>query len=134
MSPRPLPLMTSGPLLAPKLPIRSANPPFRFGQRYRIAEATSSVIITNQRRLPDILSGDRECIICTDTKPVFEFPSAAITKTCNHEPSTCHDCLATSIRSDLNNRLWNEIKCPECRGTLEYDDVQRFAEDDTKER
>lgn len=81
-----------------------------------------------------MLSGDRECIICTDTKPVSEFPTAAITKTCNHEPTTCLVCVATSIRTDLNNRLWNEIKCPECRETLEYDDVQRFADDETKER
>ena len=105
-----------------------------FGQRYQVAEDTTSVVITNQRQLPDIVSGDRECIICTDTKPVSEFPSAAITTTCNHPPTTCLICVATSIRTDLNNRLWNEIKCPECRATLQYDDVQRFADDETKDR
>ncbi|KAK4148600.1 hypothetical protein C8A00DRAFT_19598, partial [Chaetomidium leptoderma] len=105
-----------------------------FGQRYQVTEETASVVITNQRRLPDILSGERECIICTDTKPVSEFPTAAITKACDHEPTTCLLCVATSIQTDLNNRLWNEIKCPECRATLEYDDVQRFADDATKDR
>ncbi len=106
-----------------------------FGQRYQAAEGpASSVVVTKQRRLPDILSGDRECVICTDAKPVSEFPSAAVTKACTHEPETCRACLAISIRADLNNRLWNEIKCPECRAILEYDDVQRFADEETKER
>ncbi|KAL2179715.1 uncharacterized protein P884DRAFT_282941 [Thermothelomyces heterothallicus CBS 202.75] len=105
-----------------------------FGQRYSIAAETSSVVISDQRRLPDILGGERECIVCTDTKPVSEFPTVGITKACNHEPATCLACVATSIRTDLNTRLWNEIKCPECRETLEYDDVQRFADEETKER
>ncbi|KAH6848109.1 hypothetical protein B0I37DRAFT_415786 [Chaetomium sp. MPI-CAGE-AT-0009] len=105
-----------------------------FGQRYQVAKETAAVVITNQRRLPDILSGDRECIICTDTKPVSHFPTAGITKSCAHEPATCLVCVATSIRTDLSSRLWNEIKCPECRELLEYDDVQRFADDETKER
>lgn len=63
-----------------------------------------------------------------------DFPTASVTKACTHEPTTCLACVATSIRTDLNSRLWNEIKCPECRETLEYDDVQRFADDETKER
>jgi transcription initiation factor IIE alpha subunit len=65
---------------------------------------------------------------------VADFPTVAITKACTHEPTTCVICVATSIRTDLNSRLWNEIKCPECRETLEYDDVQRFADEETKER
>ncbi|GAB1312760.1 RBR-type E3 ubiquitin transferase [Madurella fahalii] len=116
------------------LPAPPAVDDLGFGQRYQVAKETASVVITNQRKLPDILSGERECIICTDTKPVSEFPAAAITKTCDHAPTTCLVCIATSIRTDLNNRLWNEIKCPECRETLQYDDVQRFADAETKER
>ncbi|KAK4238357.1 hypothetical protein C8A03DRAFT_33599 [Achaetomium macrosporum] len=105
-----------------------------FGQRYQVRQETSSVVVTRQRRLPDVLSGDRECVVCTDTKSISEFPVTAITRACNHEPMTCLVCVATSIRADLNNRLWNEIRCPECGETLEYDDVQRFADDGTKER
>lgn len=47
---------------------------------------------------------------------------------------TCLECVAISIKTDLNNRLWNEIKCPECGETLQYDDVQRFADEETKDR
>jgi flagellar biosynthesis GTPase FlhF len=92
------------------------------------------VVVTNQRIPVEVLSGEVECTVCTDTKSVTEFPGAAITKTCTHPPTTCLDCIATSIRSDLNNKLWNEIRCPECRETLQYDDVQRYADAETRER
>lgn len=92
------------------------------------------MVVTNQRTPPEILSGEIECIVCTDSKPVAEFPGAAITKTCAHPPTTCLDCVAVSIRSDLDTRLWNEIRCPECRETLQYDDVQRYADAETRER
>ncbi|KAK3320533.1 hypothetical protein B0T19DRAFT_444367 [Cercophora scortea] len=106
-----------------------------FGQRYKVTQtATASVQITNQRKLTDIVDGDRECIVCTETKNVRDFPKAAVTNKCAHAPSTCLQCVATSIKTDLNNRVWNEIKCPECREVLQYDDVQRFADPETKER
>lgn len=92
------------------------------------------MVVTNQRIPAQVLSGEIECTVCTDTKRVADFPGAAITKTCTHPPTTCLDCVATSIRSDLDNKLWNEIRCPECRETLQYDDVQRYADSETSER
>ena len=92
------------------------------------------MVVTNQRKPPEILSGEIECIVCTDSKPVADFPGAAITKTCAHPPATCLACVAACIRSDLDSRLWNEIRCPECRATLQYDDVQRYADAATRER
>jgi hypothetical protein len=80
------------------------------------------------------LRGEIECTVCIDSKPVAAFPGAAVTKTCTHPPTACLDCVAASIRADLNNRLWNQIRCPECRETLEYDDVQRYADAETRER
>lgn len=94
-------------------------------------------MVTNQRTLLDLDDGEheRECIVCTDVKPIAtSFPSASVTTSCTHPPSTCLDCLATSIRTDLNTKLWNEIRCPECGATLQYDDVDRFADEETKER
>ncbi|OIW27611.1 hypothetical protein CONLIGDRAFT_441211 [Coniochaeta ligniaria NRRL 30616] len=107
---------------------------YGFGQRYQLANETAQVVVTNQRMTPEVLSGDTECTVCTDSKPVAQFPGATLTKTCTHPPTTCLDCVAASIRSDLNNRLWNEIRCPECRETLQYDDVQRYADPETRER
>ena len=104
----------------------------RFGQRYQRSGDTTQV--SNQRIPIDVLSGERECIVCTETKPVAWFPALSVSKYCTHAPTTCLVCVGASIRSDLDNRLWNEIRCPECRGTMEYEDVQLYADDDTKTR
>ncbi|KAK0705550.1 hypothetical protein B0H67DRAFT_558130 [Lasiosphaeris hirsuta] len=97
---------------------------FGFGQRYQTGEK-DAVVITNRRTLLDVTGGvELECV----------FPRAAVTKSCNHAPKTCLDCVAMSIRTDLNTKLWNEIKCPECGVFLAYEDVQQFADEETKER
>ncbi|KAJ3536572.1 hypothetical protein NM208_g6661 [Fusarium decemcellulare] len=40
------------------------------------------------------------------------------------------ECLL-AIESDLNSKLWTEIRCPECRELLEYADIQRYANKQT---
>jgi uncharacterized protein YbaR (Trm112 family) len=111
------------------------NAPPSFGQRYQLAsQAAGGLVVTNQRIPFPLSSGPTECTVCTDTKPAASFPLAAITKTCTHPPTTCLDCVATSIRSDITHKLWNEIRCPECREPLQYDDVQRHADAATLER
>lgn len=92
------------------------------------------MVVTNQRVPPEILSGERECTVCAYTKAVVDFPGAAVTNACTHPPTTCLECVATSIKSDLNSKLWNEIRCPECRELLKYDDVQRYADSETRDR
>ncbi|KAM7203977.1 hypothetical protein V8F33_001948 [Rhypophila sp. PSN 637] len=111
-----------------------------FGQRYQVAvtsttTSTATIEITNKRILLDLPKDKtQECIVCTDELPVSSFPSASVTNQCTHAPSTCLSCLATSIRTDLNSKLWSEIRCPECRATLSYDDVERFADKETNKR
>ncbi|KAK0706054.1 hypothetical protein B0T26DRAFT_655949, partial [Lasiosphaeria miniovina] len=105
-----------------------------FGQRYQAAEGSAPAVLTNQHTTAEVVSRTRECIVCTDSKAASEFPASTVTKACKHAPSTCLECIAISIRSDLNNRLWNEIGCPECRERLQYEDVQKFADPATKER
>ncbi|KAL2265816.1 hypothetical protein VTJ83DRAFT_6916 [Remersonia thermophila] len=105
-----------------------------FGQRYHVAQETSTVVITNQRKVTDLLTGDRDCVICTYTKAVTEFPAVAVTKDCTHEINSCLECIARCIRSELESRLWNDIRCPECRAKLDPVDVQRLADAETNER
>lgn len=105
-----------------------------FGERYELSPEATRLVVTNQRTPPEVLSGSLECAVCTDTKPVTDFPRAAITKTCAHAPTTCTACVAASIRSDLSTKLWSEVRCPECRAPLDYDDVQRYADADSRER
>lgn len=75
--------------------------------------------------------GDLECVVCTDNKGVELFPRFSITGSCSHSPNTCLECVQLSIESDLNSKLWTEIRCPECRELLEYADIQRYANKQT---
>ncbi|KAK5994382.1 E3 ubiquitin-protein ligase RNF19A-like protein [Cladobotryum mycophilum] len=75
-----------------------------------------------------------ECVICTETKEDVHFPSSFITLKCEHLPNTCLPCIRASIKSELQNKIWKEIGCPECAAVLEYDDVQRLSDDETKEK
>ncbi|POR38891.1 Uncharacterized protein TPAR_00897 [Tolypocladium paradoxum] len=101
---------------------------FSFGQRYSKAADTADIVVTHQRTPAEHLSGEHDCAICMETKEVALFPRFSLTATCKHPPSTCLDCVSMSIKCDLNNRLWTEIRCPECKELLEYVDIQRFAD------
>ncbi|KAM0561716.1 hypothetical protein ACHAPJ_002885 [Fusarium lateritium] len=112
-------------------PRNEAADDFRFGQRYQKASDSSDVVITHQRTPRSTIVGDIECIVCADTKDADAFPRFSVTATCTHPPSTCLDCVQLSIESDLNSKLWTEIRCPECRELLEYADIQRYANKQT---
>ncbi|KAK5997203.1 E3 ubiquitin-protein ligase RNF19B-like protein [Cladobotryum mycophilum] len=110
---------------------------FSFGQRYERDTDSTDVLVTNQRvatRHRDARNGRRDCIVCTEKKEVELFPQVSVTSTCTHEPNTCLDCIETSIRSDMTNKLWSDIRCPECRELLDYTDIQRYADKATFER
>ncbi|KAH6966264.1 hypothetical protein EDB82DRAFT_515332 [Fusarium venenatum] len=104
---------------------------FRFGQRYQQSAESTDVIVTHQRTARSTVTGDLDCVVCADTKHVDAFPRFSIAATCTHPPSTCLDCIQLSIESDLNSKLWTEIRCPECRELLEYADIQRYANKQT---
>ncbi len=72
--------------------------------------------------------------MCCEIRSAGLFPSWSITKSCQHPPTTCLECVAVSIQSDLDNKLWNDIGCPECGERLEYDDVHKYADIPTRER
>jgi hypothetical protein len=40
--------------------------------------------------------------------------------------------MEDTVRSELKRKKWEAIGCPECSAILEYRDIQRFADDETK--
>src|SRR6266536_2383676 len=54
------------------------------------------------------------CIICTEDFSDAIRPPGWISLACLHEPSVCRSCVAKCIKSDLDNKIWNQIKCTEC--------------------
>ncbi|KAL6885182.1 hypothetical protein HDV57DRAFT_417085 [Trichoderma longibrachiatum] len=107
---------------------------FSFGQRYQKDPDTLAVLVTHQRVPSDHAAGDRDCSICADTKEPILFPRFSPTASCEHPPTACLECLEQSIRSDLTSKIWTDIRCPECRGLLDYTDIQRYADEETFKR
>ncbi|KAL7822269.1 hypothetical protein V8C26DRAFT_390525 [Trichoderma gracile] len=107
---------------------------FSFGQRYQKDPETLAVLVTHQRVPSDHAAGDRDCSICADTKEPILFPRFSPTASCEHPPTACLECLERSIRSDLTSKIWTDIRCPECRGLLDYTDIQRYADEETFRR
>lgn len=73
------------------------------------------------------------CAVCGDDKRVSEMPKR-ITKLCEHDPTTCKDCLSQWITSSMDTLAWDRLKCPECPELLQFEDVKAFAKRETFDR
>lgn len=71
----------------------------------------------------------KTCITCLDNKYNNRFV-IKITKSCTHPTNVCKKCLRKWIDERLDNN-GTTIPCPECRETLEHDDVRKCS---TKEQ
>lgn len=75
-----------------------------------------------------------ECVVCRDSKGSIAFPQSPITSECAHFPTTCLKCLQRTLRYGLEQKQWEDIKCPECGTVLQYKDLQKFADDKTRKK
>lgn len=80
------------------------------------------------------LSNPRSCLICAEDKPAHDFPARKITPDCQHEPQVCSRDLQTWIASEMEDKGWDKIACPECNEPLKHSDVQALALKVTFER
>ena len=71
---------------------------------------------------------DCNCIVCFETLNPQTIPERRITSSCSHEPDVCRPCLATSIATQLNSKVWDHIDCPTCGQRLGFQDVKAFAD------
>lgn len=53
------------------------------------------------------------CTVCAENFSLTVRPSSRISAGCQHQLSVCTICVERSIASDLENKTWNSIKCPE---------------------
>lgn len=82
--------------------------------------------------IPEDVEG--QCIVCAEDFTSRTRPPAWITLACEHKPTVCTKCIATSIKTDLEDKMWDKIRCPECGVFLIYDDIRRLADFQTFER
>ncbi|PMD43841.1 hypothetical protein L207DRAFT_266620 [Hyaloscypha variabilis F] len=79
-------------------------------------------------------SSPGSCIICTEDFTGDVWPPALISMHCLHPPSVCCVCLEKYIKNELDSKIWNQIKCPECPIQLVYEDIKRLADEETFSR
>ena len=72
----------------------------------------------------------KDCVVCYETLNAQTVPQRRITSACNHEPDVCRSCLATSISTQFNSKVWDRISCPSCSQRLDFQDVKAFADPD----
>ncbi|KAF8848703.1 hypothetical protein BDZ45DRAFT_605495 [Acephala macrosclerotiorum] len=70
----------------------------------------------------------RLCTVCGDNKQSSEFPKRSTTR-CRHAPSICTEDLKSWIDSQLVDKAWNRIKCPEasCSELFQCEDMKANA-------
>jgi hypothetical protein len=68
----------------------------------------------------------RDCNVCGESVPVADLPALM---GCSHEPQTCRECYTGWIASQLEEKGWRRIGCPEsgCGHILEHASVQRYG-------
>lgn len=71
------------------------------------------------------------CIICVEDFDGLIEPPEWISLECLHPPSLCRECMSKCIKNDLENKLWDQIQCPECNVLLPYEDIRRLADRET---
>lgn len=111
--------------------LRSSTP-VRWGETYVLMIPLDAAEIFADEETW-LLAPTTTCAVCADDKRVSELP-ISITSVCNHDSTTCKDCLRQWLQSSLETNEWNRLKCPDCPGLLQYPDVKRYASPETFER
>lgn len=74
-----------------------------------------------------------ECSVCMEMFAVADSPDK-ITSSCQHAAVVCLGCTTESINTQIMDKAWNEISCPECLELLSFQEVKRFAGPEDFER
>lgn len=92
----------------------------------------TAVAISPAPNVVNVLS--EECVVCFETLSPQNTPKRKVTSLCNHEPDVCNSCLAMSISTQFNSKVWDQIDCPTCGQRLGFQDVKTFADSVVFER
>jgi hypothetical protein len=76
----------------------------------------------------------KECVACTDMRPLSRFPEDLPTSECEHEADICRKCIRTWLASESETKQWDAIKCPLCPELMQHEDMQIFASSKTLAR
>ena len=104
-----------------------ATDPESKGQNHQIRAAAHEI---EPERAPQ---KTRRCIVCDEDMSEDHFPSQ-VTQQCSHDTYICKSCIQAWLASQLQQRGWDMIVCPECSSHLHQDDMENHADRDTYDR
>jgi hypothetical protein len=81
-----------------------------------------------------ITANTTECAVWMESLGLDSFPKHKTTPLCNHSPITCSSCLRQSIESEISDRPWDQIQCPDCPELLPFDSVKAIVSPEAFER
>ena len=97
-------------------------------------EPKSGVVIVSHPTSETVSTSLADCVVCYEFLNLQNTPERKITSSCNHEPDICRACLATSISTQMDSKVWDQIDCPTCSQRLNFHDVKAFADSEVFQR
>jgi hypothetical protein len=65
----------------------------------------------------------RTCLVCDETKPVTSFPRIPHISSHGHGNDICYECYALHLEAEVDNKIWNQVSCPQCPMPLQEDEI-----------
>jgi hypothetical protein len=75
-----------------------------------------------------------DCAVSIESLEPDSFLQHPITPSCDHKPTTCSSCLTQSIESQISDKPWDQISCPECLELVLFDSVKEIVSQEAFER
>jgi hypothetical protein len=90
-------------------------------------ESTPSTSSSIGKKSPERMPGMRTCTICADQISSGNDVNGLIFSDCNERHDMCLACVAHSLQTQFETRVWNQLSCPICDVRLSYADVKKYA-------
>ncbi|KAK4574503.1 hypothetical protein LTR86_001344 [Recurvomyces mirabilis] len=68
-----------------------------------------------------------ECDICSNMVAVNQFPKIAHHDTIEHAGKVCCKCWEQHLHSEVENKPWDHVSCPQCDNVLVEQEIRRLA-------
>jgi hypothetical protein len=62
------------------------------------------------------------------------FPATPLSNRCEHTPGTCLACVSEYVRGKIRAEQSALVRCPECTGTMDFENIQQFTDAETRRR
>lgn len=72
-------------------------------------------------------NGQATCSVCSYQLTAGNRPDGKLTTNCNHCNDICLICVARSLQSQVDSKMWNQLSCPVCDVQLDHGDVRKYA-------